>query len=507
MAESDDDIGDVVDAIERGNTIRSLVALSQIQQARQAAEMRSKAQQAEAARAEQIYLGAHCPWCHMSLTGTPAVCAACTRDIAWLRLPLDAAVFKLISSNLHTFKEVYRDLLGASVVFDQNQKLVHVPLSSQQETGKTKETLRTLDEKLVAYINFFYRVVEQREEVIAKCPMCKSKVFASVLVSSKERTAQICPVCVVEAPNASIPTPIKHGCLGVIVLWLGLSVAWNLFTGWGLIGEDTGRFIALSIFFVVSIPWLYFSFRSRSKFNDRKEKADRQRQELQSAAAIPTGFLSFDAKTMSVLSNLLDLRTKQLEDLLKRFDGAELPKLIASESSDARSEFANQFEPVAQDSVSPILLPSQTPLRHIAASRFALAAAETEFTAIEKQKPLTADSPMIRAVALAMVAMKTVDVATVRACTDRLARKLIEITPEALLKSVQIVGREVQEAKLRYAFEQVCDSLRAEPESVKARHRVVAEVISELLPKDTGETTKNANGPKVIRALCKVLNS
>ena len=106
-----------------------------------------------------------------------------------------------------------------------------------------------------------------------------------------------------------------------------------------------------------------------------------------------------------------------------------------------------------------------------------------------------------------MIAMKTVDVATVRACTDRLARKLIEITPNELLKSVQIVGREVQEAKLQYAFEQVCDSLRAEPEFAKARHRAVAEVIAELLPKDTGETTKNSNGPKVIRALCKVLNS
>ncbi len=505
MAESDDDIGDVVDAIDRlttveklGNAVQGLGVLSQVLHATQAAKSREQAQQAEAARAEQIYLGAHCPCCHTSLTGTPAVCAACTRDIAWLRLPLDAAVFKLISSNLHTFKEVYRDLLGASVVFDRNQKLVHVPLSSQGEVGEAQKKFRPLDEKLTNYINYYCHVVERRGSVVTKCPKCETEVFERALVQSTKGTDRTCPSC--DYRPAFLPNLfrvrgflIRFVCFLVVVLVLSIL---------------TSRDVAIMSSLLAFAAFLFIEFAVDSQGRQRiKDAFEIQLAELKAAAEIPGNCLSFGAKTMNGLVNLIDLRTKSLEELLKRIDGTALPKRIASESGDAGSEFANQFEPVAQDSASPILLPSQTPLRHIAGSRVALAAAEAEFTAIEKQKPLTADSPMIRAVALAMVAMKTVDVATVRACTDRLARKLIEITPEALLKSVQIVGREVQEAKLRYAFEQVCDSLRAEPEFAKARHRVVAEVIAELLPKDTDETAKNANGPKVIHALCKVLNS
>ena len=508
MADDDDDLAGAIDRLATieslGNAVSTLNTLAQAKQSsalrnemaqlRQAEEAR---QRAEAERVEREYLGAHCPWCHTSLTGTPAVCAACTRDIAWLRLPLDAGVFKLISSNLHTFKEVYRDLLGASVVFDQNQKLVHVPLSSQQESGKTKETLRTLDEKLVAYINFFYRVVEQREAVIAKCPMCKSEVFASVLISSKERTAQICPACVVEAPNASVSPLIKHGYLEWIFQFF--PPAWS---------------------------------RRWSKSFELEQQADRQRQKSQSAAAIPTGFLSFDAKKMSVLSNLLDLRTKQLEELLKRFDGAELPTLIASESSDARSEFANQLESVAigfspvspeagdaslaflngLDAVGtkPQTPGSKTPMNpiiQVAETRLALAREPSEFTPVGKTKPLNADSASTRAVALALVVMKTANATAARECADNLAQQLVFIEPDELLKSTRSISGDIKANTFQFVFEQVCERLRAESPNAKSKYKEIAQTIASLVPQDGKVNATNATGPKVIRALCRVLNS
>ena len=236
--------------------------------------------------------------------------------------------------------------------------------------------------------------------------------------------------------------------------------------------------------------------------SEQKDAIATQREDLVTSAAFPSDALSFGAKTTNGLFNLIDLRTKAFEELLTRIDGAALPKRIASESGDTGWEFANQRDAVAASASEPVMSPFKTPIRNVVVSRAALTADAAEFTAVGKQKPLSADSPAIRAVALALVAMKTVDAATVRACMDRLARKLIEITPDELTKSVRIVGAGVKEAKLQFVFEQLCDSLKAEPEFMKPKHRAVAEVIAELLPKEDAAVPGNANGPKVIRALC-----
>ena len=514
MADDDDDLAGAIDHLATvnaaGNAISALNSLASQRQQAALQEQLSALQQAEqarqraeAARVEQEYLSAHCPWCHTSLAGTPAVCAACTRDIVWLHMPLDVAIVEFISDNLHTFKEVYRELLGASVLFDWNQSLVHVPLSSQQEVAESQKRLQPLIAKLNAYIDFFCQVVERRQKVVGTCSKCHSEVFERVLVPAKKGNDRICPPCELGDPIKSAKNTIALSFVGA---WLGWFAALYILNATMPNGSEATGLIGAG-FTAGAVMWIGFAIHRWTRASRQNVAISNQKIDLISSAEFPMNALSLGAKTTNGLFNLIDLRTKALEELLARVDEAALPKRIAPESGDAGWESANQREAVATSASEPVMSPFKTPIRNVVVSRAALTADAAEFTAVGKQKPLSADSPTIRAVALALVAMKTFDAATVRACEDRLARKLIEIAPYELTKSVRIVGAGVKEAKLQFVFEQLCDSLKAEPEFMKPKHRAVAEVIAELLPKESAAVPGNANGPKVIRALCKVLNS
>jgi hypothetical protein len=587
MADDDDvDLGDVVDSLDRMNKTQNLLGLlgaaSAIQRSREAREMNARLsglqqaeqarqqaeqarQQAEAARAEQEYLGAHCPWCHTSLAGTPAVCAACTRAIVWCRLPLNEAVVKLMASNLHAFKELYRERLGASVLFDQNQKLVHVPLSSQQEVAQctrsivwcrlpldaalvelmssnlgtfnevyrellgapvwfdlnqklvhvplssqqdvaeAQKRLHPLNCKLNAYIDFFCRVVDRRETVVATCPKCQSEFFERALVSEKNGKHLVCQPCTLRDPDKLCKNLVAISTLIGFVGWIASVAVVRWLTKGGYDQYFEVGAVLVTAMWIVGIN--LYKGRCKYRASSQITAIATQKADLLRSAAIPVNSLTFDATSFDVLLKQLDTRTTQLEELLNRIDGAALPKRIAPESGDAGREFANVLDAVANGSSAPVIQPFKTPIRNVAVSQSAMMANAAEFTSVGKQKLLSAESPVIRAVALALVAMKTVDAAAVRACVDRLARKLIEITPDELTKSVRIVGAGVKEAKLQFVFEQLCDSLKAESEFMKSKHRAVAEVIAELLPKDGESVPGNANGPKVIRALCKVLKS
>lgn len=514
MADDDDDLAGSIDRLATieslGNAVSSLNALAQAKQSsalrnemaqlRQAEEAR---QRAEAERAEREYLGAHCPWCHTSLTGTPVVCAACTRAVFWLRLPLDEAVLELMSSNLHTFKEVYRELLGVSVVFDQNQKLVHVPLCYQEHFGEAQTRVQILDEKLLSYINYFCRVVERRKNAVAKCPKCETEVFERALVQSKKGTDRICPPCSASSPLVGILTGFAS-FVGLVLLCAGVlsfTKVGNVFVSPAL--ETTGGYFVG----IVTVAWVAWAVIFSNRIEEQKKSSKIEREELSAAAALPDDCLSFGAKTMNGLVNLLDLRTKSLEQLLKRIDGATVPRQVSFDVGDASLAVLNGVDAAGTNSPTSGENAPMTPIVKVAETRLALAREPSEFTAVGKPKPLNADSACTRVVALALVVMKTATAAAARECADNLAQQLVFIEPDELLKSTRSISSDIKANTFQFVFEQVCERLRAESPNAKSKYKEIAQTIASLVPKDSKVNATNATGPKVIRALCRVLNS
>ena len=515
MADDDDDLAGAIDRLATvetlGNAVSTLNALAQARQSaalrnemaqlRQAEEVR---QRVEAERAEREYLGAHCPWCHTSLTGTPAVCAACTRTIVWLRLPQDGLVFEFMSGNLRTFKEVYRNLVGVSVLIDENQKAIHVPLASQHEVADAQINVRALDEKMMSYANLFCRVIEKRKEVIAKCPKCQSEVFERTLVPSKKGNDRVCPPCRAQVSDIEAILSAIMRFIGVFVLCFGILAV--------MIDGDTlntstrdlvGYWAAGGSFFA----WLIWEV----KRSERRKKQDAglttQRLELQVAADLPAECLSFEAKSMDAFTKLIEARTQTLQELLKRIDGATLPKPVSLETGDPGFGFPSDLDMAGTKSATSSPKPATNSMVQVAETRLALGREPSEFTPVGKPKPLNADSASTRAIAIALVVMKMANATAVRKCADNLAQQLVFIDPDELLTSTRNISREIKANTFQFVFEQVCERLRAEPSNAKSKYKEIAQTISALVAQDGNANPTNTTGPKVIRALCRVLNS
>lgn len=243
--------------------------------------------------------------------------------------------------------------------------------------------------------------------------------------------------------------------------------------------------------------------------------------ELRTAAEIPANCLSFgvNAKTMNGLVNLIDLRTESLKELSKRIDEATLPNAVSIvQVVEARhalayrpSEFTALFYFLGL-AVAFFLLLFQNlrfgrrQLEHTTQLAELHAAAEIP-AKVGKPKPLNADSACTRAVALALVVMKTANATAARECADNLAQRLVFIAPDELLKSTRSISSEIKAYNVQFVFEQVCERLLAESPNAKSKYKEVAQTISSLVPQDGKANATNVTGPKVIRTLCRVLNS
>ena len=124
-----------------------------------------------------------------------------------------------------------------------------------------------------------------------------------------------------------------------------------------------------------------------------------------------------------------------------------------------------------------------------------------------KPKPLTANSSSARAIALALVVMKSDNEANVRECADDLARQSVVIDPDTLLQSTRNLSRAIQEQTVQAVFDKVCEQLRAATPNAQSQHPQIARVLSSLVTQPGRGDTKSATGPKVLRALCRVLES
>ena len=67
--------------------------------------------------------------------------------------------------------------------------------------------------------------------------------------------------------------------------------------------------------------------------------------------------------------------------------------------------------------------------------------------------------------------------------------------------------RAIQNQTMQTVYDYVCEQLRAEPPHAKSNHPQIAEILARLVSPARSGSSTNATGPKVVRALCRVLNS